>query len=76
MSTAAGKKQKKKEITYAKLKGLRAQYGLSMADMARILGMGESTYISRENGKREFKVSEAKIICEHFKTSAEEIFFN
>ena len=76
MSTATGKKQKKKVITYARLKGLRAQSGESMADLARILGMSESTYISRENGKREFKVSEAKIICEHFNTSAEEIFFS
>lgn len=66
---------KTKKVTHAKLKALRAQYGLSQVDMARILGICEVSYLSKENGKREFKVSEARIISKYFKIPAEEIFF-
>lgn len=75
MATITKKPQKKKKVSFAKLKGLRAQTGTSMADMARMLGISETSYWYRENGKKEFKVSEARIICEHFNVSAEEIFF-
>lgn len=66
----------KKKVPFAKLKGLRAERGISMARMAKIIGVSESAYIARETGKREFKVSEAVQISKYFETPMEEIFFN
>lgn len=67
---------KNKKITFAKLKGLRAEHGVSMAKMAKILGISESAYIARETGRREFKISEAKVISKYFKSSMDDIFFS
>lgn len=67
---------KGKKVTFAKLKGLRAEHGVSMAKMAKVIGISESAYIARETGRREFKISEARTISKYFKSSMEEIFFN
>jgi len=65
------------KVTNSKVKGLRAEYGLSSADMAAIIGVSEQSYLARENGLRDFKVSEARKIKIRFKLdSVENIFFN
>jgi DNA-binding XRE family transcriptional regulator len=67
---------KPKKIPFARLKGLRAEQGLSMAAMAKIIGISEVSYLHKENGKTDFKSSEMAIIKRFFKVSADEIFFS
>lgn len=67
---------KTKKIPFAKLKGLRAERGLSMADMARICGISEGAYLAKENGSRDWKYTEMKVISTFFKESPETLFFN
>lgn len=66
---------KKRKVPHSKLKGLRAEKGLSMEDMAKILGMSRSSYIAKENAQRDFTFTEMYIIRNYFKVSAEDIFF-
>ena len=42
----------KKKQPNASLKALRASYGLSMAVMAKILGISETSYLAKENKER------------------------
>ena len=65
---------KAKKIPYAKLKGLRAERGLTMADMAKIVGISEGAYLHKENNKRDFLVSEMLILRKYFKTTLDELF--
>lgn len=58
-----------------KLKGLRAEYNLKQADMAKLIGISETTYNRKENGITEFTEFEIKKICDIFKKSPTEIFF-
>lgn len=65
-----------KKVTYPRLKGLRAEHGLSMAKMAKIIGISEGSYLAREKKQREFQISEMKVIADYFKETMEEIFFS
>jgi putative transcriptional regulator len=67
--------QKSKKRPFSKLKGLRAERGLTQLDMAKKLGISETSYVLRETGKREFKLSEMGIISTYFGLSIEDIFF-
>lgn len=60
------------------LKRLRKEHNppLSQKDMAKIIGIGESTYVRKENGEGEFSESEMSIISEYFSKSPIDIFFN
>ena len=42
----------------AKLKGLRAEKGFTQEKIAEAIGIGVTTYILKEQGKREFTESE------------------
>ncbi len=64
------------KIHFAKLKGRRAELGLSMFDMAKKLGIAESTYLSKENGKRDFTLSECKAIGKILNENPSRIFFD
>lgn len=64
----------KKKIPFAKLKALRAEHGLSMAAMAKLIGISETTYLAKEHGTREFLHSEIYMIAKHFKLTADEIY--
>ena len=66
---------KKKQKPNASLKALRASYGLSMADMAKILGISETSYLAKENNKRDWRSSEMFMMRKYFKLSLDEIFF-
>lgn len=59
-----------------KLKALRVGQNLTQVEMAKNLGMGKNSYIFKENGQRDFKVSEAKRIMEFFNLKFEDIFFD
>lgn len=67
---------KAKKIPFARLKGLRAERGLTMADIAKIIGISEGSYLAKENGRNDFKSSEMSILRKYFKTSADELFFD
>jgi len=66
---------KTKKIPHARLKGLRAEQGLSMADMAKIVGITPNTYLLKENGARDFVETEMKTLVKFFKVSGDELFF-
>lgn len=46
------------EKAFYRLKGLRAEKGLTQVDMARLLGMNPVTYRKKENGERDFTLRE------------------
>lgn len=64
-----------KRIPNLKLKGLRAEYNLKQADIAKMIGISETTYNRKENGITEFTELEIKKICDIFKKNPTEIFF-
>jgi len=67
---------KVKKIPYAKIKGLRAERGMGMADMAKILGMSEGSYLARENGTKDWKSSEMTAMAKYFKESLDVLFLS
>lgn len=69
-------KTKAKKIPYARLKGLRAENGLTLDDMAKILNVTRTTYWYKESGKNDFTSTEIGIVRKLFKLSADEIFFS
>lgn len=64
-----------KRIPNASLKGLRAERGLSMADMAKVIGISETSYLAKENNQRDWKSSEMFIMSKYFKLPLDYIFF-
>jgi len=69
-------KIKAKVVPYAKLKAFRAEMGLSMKDMAKIIGITEGSYLAKENGQRPFTSVEMRIVKKFSKRSADELFFD
>ena len=65
----------RKKPPNSSLKALRASYGLSMAAMSKILGISETSYMAKENNKRDWKSSEMFMMRKYFKLSLDEIFF-
>ena len=59
-----------------KLKGLRAEHGVTQADMADLLGVTRQTYTEKENGNQPFKADELFIISGYFDKPIEQIFLN
>jgi len=66
--------KKAKKVPFAKVRGLRAERKISQADMAKVLGISESSYSSRENGKREWMISEMFTMSDYFKLPMDDIF--
>lgn len=67
---------KVKKLPHARLKGLRAEQGISMAQMAKIVGCSEGSYLAKENGTRDWRSSEMGILRRYFKTTSDELFFD
>ena len=63
-----------KRIPSAKIKGLRAERGITQADMAKIVGITEGSYTLKEGGKYDWKSSEMFTLRKYFKTSLDELF--
>ena len=60
-----------------KLKGARAEYGLTQTDLASLLSISEKSYVNKENGKTEFTQSEIEKILDIFEGKKyEELFLN
>jgi DNA-binding XRE family transcriptional regulator len=65
----------KKQANF-QLKGLRAACNLKQSDIARELGISESTYNRKENGYADFSETEMWKISKLLKKDPESIFFN
>lgn len=52
----------------------RNEAGDSTADTALLLGITKGAYWNKENGKAEFKLSEAFILAEKYDLSVDELF--
>lgn len=57
-----------------KLKGARVEKGLTQEDMAERIGISTYSYLMKENGKRDFTLTEMKKICEILDKELYEIF--
>ena len=57
-----------------KLKGARVEKGLTQEDMAERIGISTFSYLMKENGKRDFTLTEMKKICEILGKELSEIF--
>lgn len=61
------------------LKGVRVGFGYNQLDMANMIGISRKMYNYKENGKRDFTLSEIKKIAKHLnltKEAVDQIFFN
>ncbi len=64
-----------------KLKGKMAEYGLSVGDMAEIIGVSYNTMIHKLHGRHEFTLGEASKAIEYFNSTGDDcriddIFFS
>ncbi len=59
---------------HGKLKGARVEKGLTQEDMAEKIGISTYSYLMKENGKRDFTLTEMKKICEILDKELSEIF--
>ena len=59
---------------HSKLKGARVEKGLTQEDMAKRIGISTYSYLMKENGKRDFTLTEMKKICEILGKELSEIF--
>lgn len=57
-----------------KLKGKRVEKGLNQCEIAKLIGMATSTYNMKENGIREFSMSECIEIMKVLDCKFEDIF--
>ena len=48
------------------VKSYRRFHNMTQSDMANVLGISTMSYCRKENGEREFKLSEAKTIADLF----------
>ena len=60
---------------HRRLKAMRAMFGKSQYEVAKILEISENSYRAKENGQREFTILEIQKILGYFGKSFEEIFF-
>lgn len=56
------------------IKELRLKKGYTQKDMAKFLGIDQSTYANKENGRRKFEVDEACMLEEIFKVPVIKLF--
>ena len=66
-------------INYAKLKGLMAERGLTVVELAHILGVSRQSASEKVNGKTKITLTEAQIIAKALhmdKNERDTIFFN
>lgn len=69
------KNSKRQSYFYPKLKGIRNEYGYSLEDMAKQLGISKDCYFRKEKGKTDFYLDEVRKILNLFDCKFEDIFF-
>lgn len=60
---------------FTRLKALRAEKGMTQEDMANLLEMNVDTYRKKENGKRDFTLSEVALAQEKLQIDPQYYFF-
>jgi len=63
-------------ISCTKLKILISESDYNQEDIAKKLGLAETTFNRKLNGKSEFKLSEAKQLADLFNLTVDELFFS
>lgn len=63
------------KVNLNKLRGLRAELGLTQEEIADKIGISKHSYNRKERGVRKFTLVEAKKLADLFGLSIEEIFF-
>lgn len=66
---------KRQAYFYPKLRGKRNEYGYSLEDMGKYLGISKDCYFRKEKGKTDFYLYEVRKILSLFDSKFEEIFF-
>lgn len=66
---------KRQAYFYPKLRGKRNEYGYSLEDMGKYLGISKDCYFRKEKGKTDFYLCEVRKILNLFNCNFEEIFF-
>lgn len=61
-------------INLNKIRGLRAEYGKTQSDMAKLLDINASSYQNKEWGITEFKPSELKALADHWGVEVKDLF--
>lgn len=61
--------------SFEKLRYIRQEMNLTVAEMSEKLGISPRAYIAKENGMVDFKLSECLRIAEILQSNPEEIFF-
>lgn len=64
------------EKALAKIRGKRAELGLSQTKMAQHLGLSLTAYASKEKGKVQFTLAEVIMLCHIFKCNISDIFLD
>lgn len=64
------------KLNLNKIKGIRAEKGLTQEQVAKIISVSSNTYISKENGKIDFKVEELTKIANSFEVPISIFFSN
>ena len=59
-----------------KLAAYRKLHNLKQEDVAKMLNMSKVSYSYKENGKQEFRLSEAKTLADYFGVTIDSLFFN
>lgn len=62
-------------MKYPNLKAEMARKGYSYEDLGKLLGISGSAIGHKMAGRNGFDVKEAKVLCEHFQMSFEELFY-
>ena len=52
----------------------RKKHNLLQRDVAKELGIHHNTYYEKENGKKDFTIREARMLCKLFNCTMDELF--
>lgn len=63
-------------MKYPNLRAEMARRGYTNAELGKILGVGESAISHKLHGRNSFDIKEVRILCDHFKMTFEELFFD
>ncbi|CCO08243.1 helix-turn-helix transcriptional regulator [Desulforamulus hydrothermalis] len=66
---------KKQRKPHLKLKAFRVERALTQEDMAKRIGISINAYILKENGYRDFTLSEVAAMVNEFSLDPNKIFF-
>ena len=63
-----------KGIKYSNLLAEMKRHGETQYDIAKLLNLNKATVNIKLQGKRDWNISEIKVICDHYKMGYDELF--